>query len=75
MAVTSRILGVKNVVGVGNGTDALLIGLLSLKLERKEVIVPSFLLRHEAIVQAGLVPVFVDVNEKDAIMLKKLKKK
>lgn len=71
-------LGVKNVVGVGNGTDALLIGLLSLKLERKEVIVPSFsfFATSEAIVQAGLVPVFVDVNEKDCnINVKKIEEK
>ena len=35
-------LNVKHVITVGNGTDALLISLLSLELEKKEVIVPSF---------------------------------
>ena len=60
-------LGAKYVVTVGNGTDALKIALESLELERKEVIVPafSFFATSEAIVQAGLKPVFVDVEIKD----------
>lgn len=60
-------LGVKYVVTVGNGTDALKIALESLELERKEVIVPafSFFATSEAIVQANLKPVFIDVNIKD----------
>lgn len=58
-------LSVKNVVSVGNGTDALLISLLTLELERKEVIVPSFsfFATSEAIVQANLNPVFIDIDQ------------
>lgn len=57
-------LDVKYSISVGNGTDALMIALLALNLEKKEVIVPafSFFATSEAIVQAGYVPVFVDVN-------------
>ncbi len=63
----SNYLGTKNIISVGNGTDALIIGLLSLKLKKREVIVPSFsfFATSEAIVQAGLVPVFVDIDYKD----------
>ena len=58
-------LSVKNVVSVGNGTDALIISLLTLELERKEVIVPSFsfFATSEAIVQANLNPVFIDIDQ------------
>ena len=44
--------------------DALLISLLSLNLQKKEVIVPSFsfFATSEAIVQAGLIPIFVDID-------------
>lgn len=57
-------LNVEHVITVGNGTDALLISLLSLELEKKEVIVPSFsfFATSEAIVQAGLIPIFVDID-------------
>jgi len=60
-------LNVKNVVSVGNGTDALLVSLEALQLENKEVIVPSFsfFATSEAIVKAGLTPVFVDINRHD----------
>lgn len=71
-------LGVKYVVTVGNGTDALKIALESLELERKEVIVPafSFFATSEAIVQAGLKPVFVDVDIKDCnINVEKIEEK
>ncbi len=63
----SKFLNVKHVVSVGNGTDALLIGLEALELKKKEVIVPSFsfFATSEAIVKAGLIPVFVDINDKD----------
>ncbi len=60
-------LNVKNVVSVGNGTDALLVSLEALQLKKKEVIVPSFsfFATSEAIVKAGLIPVFVDINSID----------
>ena len=57
-------LNAEHVVTVGNGTDALLISLLSLNLQKKEVLVPSFsfFATSEAIVQAGLIPIFVDID-------------
>lgn len=60
-------LNVKHVVSVGNGTDALLISLLSLNLDKKNVIVPafSFFATSEAVVQAGLNPIFVDIKRED----------
>ena len=63
----SKYLKIENVISVGNGTDALIIALESLELKRKEVIVPafSFFATSEAIVQAGLIPKFVDVSIDD----------
>ena len=55
-----------NVIGCANGTDALQIALMALKLERgDEVIVPSFtyVATAEVIGLLGLVPVMVDVDE------------
>lgn len=52
-------------VGVGNGTDALQIALMSLGLPKGEVIVPAatFIATAEAVTHAGHTPIFVDVNE------------
>ena len=63
----SKYLNVEYCVSVGNGTDALMIALAALNLEKKEVIVPSFsfFATSEAIVQVGLEPVFVDIDLKD----------
>tara|TARA_B100001250_G_scaffold413364_1_gene447253 strand:- start:5792 stop:6916 length:1125 start_codon:yes stop_codon:yes gene_type:complete len=64
-----KYLGVKFVTGVGNGTDALLISLLSLKikhgLQKGKIIVTSFsfFATSETILQAGFEPIFVDVQE------------
>src|SRR5215213_123396 len=58
-------LGVPHVIGVGNGTDALTIGLRALGIRPgDEVICPSltFYATAEAIVNAGAVPVFCDVD-------------
>jgi len=58
-------IGVKHAVGVGNGTDAITIGLRALGIERDdEVVVPSFTFyaSAEAIVNAGARPVFCDVD-------------
>jgi dTDP-3-amino-3,4,6-trideoxy-alpha-D-glucose transaminase len=58
-------LGVPHVVGVGNGTDALTIALRALGVRPgDEVICPSltFYATAEAIVNAGAVPVFCDVD-------------
>ncbi len=58
-------LGVKHVIGVGNGTDAITISLRALGVGRDdEVVVPSFTFyaSAEAIVNAGARPVFCDVD-------------
>jgi len=58
-------IGVKHTIGVGNGTDAITIGLRALGIGRDdEVVVPSFTFyaSAEAIVNAGARPVFCDVD-------------
>lgn len=59
-------IGTKNCVSVGNGTDALYVAIMMLNLAPgSEVITPSFtfVATAEAILRAGLKPVFVDVSE------------
>jgi dTDP-4-amino-4,6-dideoxygalactose transaminase len=59
-------LGIKNVIGVGNGTDALEIALWSLDLAKgSEVIVPAntFIATSEAVSRNGLKVKFVDCNK------------
>jgi UDP-2-acetamido-2-deoxy-ribo-hexuluronate aminotransferase len=61
----AQYLGVKHVIGVANGTDALQIALMSLGLQQgDEVLVPSFtyVATAEVIGLLGLVPVLVDVD-------------
>lgn len=63
----ARYLSVKHVIPCGNGTDALQIALMALDLQPgDEVIVPSFsyIASAEAAALLGLVPVFVDVDER-----------
>jgi UDP-N-acetyl-3-dehydro-alpha-D-glucosamine 3-aminotranferase len=58
-------LGVRHAIGVGNGTDAITIGLRALGVKPDdEVVVPSFTFyaSAEAIVNAGARPVFCDVD-------------
>ena len=58
-------LGVKHVVAVGNGTDALQIALMSLELKPgDEVITPTFtfIATAEVVALLGLTPVLVDVD-------------
>jgi dTDP-4-amino-4,6-dideoxygalactose transaminase len=58
-------LGVRHVVGVGNGTDAITIALRSMGVQPgDEVVVPSltFYASAEATVSAGARPVFCDVD-------------
>jgi dTDP-4-amino-4,6-dideoxygalactose transaminase len=57
---------VKYAIGVGNGTDALVIALKAVGvLPGDEVIVPamSFFATSEAVVQVGAIPIFVDIDE------------
>src|SRR5579871_4184612 len=61
----ARYLGVRHVVGVANGTDAITIALRAMGVPQgAEVIVPSFTFyaSAEAVVSAGAVPVFCDVD-------------
>ena len=58
-------LGVRHVIGVGNGTDAITIALRGLGMTAgDEVVVPSFTFyaTAEAIVTGGATPVFCDVD-------------
>jgi dTDP-4-amino-4,6-dideoxygalactose transaminase len=55
----------RHAVGVGNGTDALTLALTALQVgDGEEVILPvnSFVATAEAVVHAGAIPVFVDVD-------------
>ncbi|MBP5518545.1 MAG: DegT/DnrJ/EryC1/StrS family aminotransferase [Bacteroidales bacterium] len=61
----ARYLGVKHVIGCGNGTDALQIALMALGLEPgDEVLVPAFtyVATAEVIALLHLIPVMYDVN-------------
>src|SRR5205807_5525759 len=58
-------LGVRHVVGVANGTDAITIAIRALGLEPgDEVVLPSFTFyaTAEAAVNAGATPVFCDID-------------
>jgi dTDP-4-amino-4,6-dideoxygalactose transaminase len=58
-------LGVRHVIGVANGTDAITIALRALGVRAgQEVIVPSFTFyaTAEAVASAGAIPVFCDVD-------------
>ncbi|MBV9194765.1 MAG: DegT/DnrJ/EryC1/StrS family aminotransferase [Solirubrobacterales bacterium] len=64
-AELAEYLGVRHVVGVANGTDAITIGLRALGVRSgDEVVVPAFTFyaSAEAIANAGAVPVFCDVD-------------
>ena len=64
-------LGVRHCVGVGNGTDALTIALRALGIGAgDEVVVPAltFYATAEAVINAGAVPVFCDVDPETLTM-------
>lgn len=61
----ARYLGIDHVLGVGSGTDALILSLLALDIGPGcEVIVPvnSFVASSMAVSKVGAIPVFVDVD-------------
>lgn len=62
----AKYIGVKNCVGVGNGTDALYIALKALGISDGEEVITaanSFIATSEAITMTGAKAVFVDCNE------------
>ncbi|MCB0738569.1 MAG: DegT/DnrJ/EryC1/StrS family aminotransferase [Bacteroidetes bacterium] len=62
----SQYLGVKNVIGCANGTDALQAALMALNLPSdSEILVPdfTFIATAEVIALLGLTPVFIDVDK------------
>jgi len=64
-------VGARHCVGVGNGTDALVIALRALGVEPgDEVVLPSFTFyaTAEAVVDVGAVPVFCDVEPETACL-------
>lgn len=64
-------LGVRHVIGVANGTDALQIALMALGLSPgDEVLMPSFAYAAlpEVVLLLGLKPVFVDISELDFLI-------
>ena len=64
-------LGIGHCIGVGNGTDALVVALKGLGLEDgDEVLVPAltFIATSEAVTMAGGRPVFVDVDPETRLM-------
>ena len=64
----AALLGVKHCIGVGNGTDALVISLKALGIgPGDEVIVPanSFIATSEAVTVVGAHPIFVD-NDRES---------
>ena len=63
--------GARYAIGVGNGTDALVIALRALCIGKEdEVIVPamSFFATAEAVAAVGATPVFVDVNKESYVI-------
>ncbi|HLH77664.1 MAG TPA: DegT/DnrJ/EryC1/StrS family aminotransferase [Candidatus Binataceae bacterium] len=61
----AQFLGVKRVVGVGSGTDALRLALIAMGVRAGDEVITvpaTFIATAEAIVQAGARPVFVDVD-------------
>jgi len=70
-------IGVKNCIGVGNGTDALYISLKALGISEGDEVITvanTFIATSEAITMTGAKPVFIDCDEKTYnIAVKKIK--
>jgi dTDP-4-amino-4,6-dideoxygalactose transaminase len=65
----ARMLGVKYVVGVNSGTDALFLSMKALGIREREVITPpnSYIATTASICTAGNKPIFVDVDHDENV--------
>jgi dTDP-4-amino-4,6-dideoxygalactose transaminase len=67
----AKLVGVKHCIGVGNGTDSLMLILKALGIkENEQIIVPanSFIASSEAVTACGATPIFCDVDEETALI-------
>ena len=75
----SKFIGKKYAIGVNSGTDAILVGLMSLGVKKNDEVITvsnTAVPTVSAIVSSGAKPVFVDINEDDFLMnTSKLEKK
>ncbi len=74
----ARFYGVKNCVGVANGTDALYIAMKMLGVGSGDEVITvanSWISTSESIVQTGANPVFVDIDEYSNIDVSKIEEK
>ncbi len=73
----ANLLKIKYVVGVGNGSDALEIGLLALGIKKGDEVITatnSWVSSLNAILNVGAIPVLVDVDDDYNISFKDIKK-
>ena len=64
-ATIAELFGINYAVGVGSGTDALFLSLKAIDIKKGDKVITtpySFIAPTEAIINAGAVPVYVDIN-------------
>lgn len=64
-------IGVKHCIGVGNGTDALKLGLRALGADRNSkigTVTNAGFYTSSAIFEIGAIPIYLDINEKDLLL-------
>jgi dTDP-4-amino-4,6-dideoxygalactose transaminase len=74
----AKLYGVKNCIGVANGTDALYIAMKMLGIGPGDEVITvanSWISTSETIVQTGAKPVFVDIDEYSTIDVSKIEEK
>lgn len=67
----SKFIGVKHSIGVGNGTDAIWLGLIAVDVKPgDEVIIPShsYVATADAVIAVGATPVLVDIDKSDHLI-------
>ena len=73
----SKFIGKKYAIGVNSGTDAILVGLMSLGVKKNDEVITvsnTAVPTVSAIVSSGAKPVFVDINENDFLIPQNWKK-